>query len=86
MHCWALCEISHSKYTKEPGRLLWPAYAFGDAQFFNSLTKIMVLNFPNDSQAQRASTKYLIPEEIERYLPEDVLGKSLDKFWRVQSH
>ncbi|KAM0794205.1 hypothetical protein BDR22DRAFT_827139 [Usnea florida] len=73
MHYWARCQINIAKHTKEPSRLLWPAYAFGYAQFFNSLTKFMVLNLPNDDKAQNASAKYGIPEEIENHLPEGVL-------------
>ena len=79
MYYWARCEIDHAKHTKEPGRLLWPAYAFGDARFFNSLTKFMVLNLPNDDKAQNASAKYGIPQEIETHLPENVLGMFPDK-------
>lgn len=75
MYYWARCEISGTKHTKEPSRLLWPAYAFGDAQFFNSLTKFMLLNLPNDGKAQSASTKYGIQKEIEDHLPEGVLGR-----------
>lgn len=75
MYYWARCQINLAKHTKEPSRLLWPAYAFGYAQFFNSLTKFMVLNLPNDDKAQNASAKYGIPEEIESHLPEGVLGK-----------
>ena len=55
MHYWARCQIDNAQHTKEPSRLLWPAYAFGYAQFFNSLTKFMVLNLPNDDKAQNAS-------------------------------
>ena len=77
MYYWAKCEIyNNTKHTKEPGRLLWPAYVFHEAQFFNSLTKFMMLNLPNDSQAQTASAKYRISAEIESHLPEGVLGKS----------
>ena len=79
MHYWALSEIRHAEHTKEPCRLLWPAYAFGDAQFFNSFTKFMVLGLPNDSKAQSASARYGIPEDVGKYLPESVLGKSLNK-------
>lgn len=67
---WGRCEIYNTKHTKEPSRLLWPAYAFDEAQFFNSLTKFMMLNLPNDGKAQTASRKYGIPEEIESHIPE----------------
>lgn len=73
MYYWAKCEIYNTKHTKEPSRLLWPAYVFDEAQFFNSLTKFMMLNLPNDGKAQTASTKYSIPEEIESHIPEGVL-------------
>ncbi|CAD6572004.1 MAG: hypothetical protein ASARMPREDX12_004854 [Alectoria sarmentosa] len=73
MYYWARCEINNTKHTKEPSRLLWPAYAFDEAQFFNSLTKFMLLNLPNDGKAQSASAKYGIPKEIENHLPEGVL-------------
>lgn len=76
MYYWAKCEIYNTKHTKEPSRLLWPAYVFDEAQFFNSLTKFMMLNLPNDGKAQTASTKYSIPEEIESHIPEGVLGRS----------
>ena len=76
MYYWARCEIYNTKHTKEPSRLLWPAYAFEEAQFFNSLTKFMMLNLPNDGKAQTASTRYGIPEEIESHIPEGVLGRS----------
>ncbi len=76
MYYWARCEIYNTKHTKEPSRLLWPAYAFEEAQFFNSLTKFMMLNLPNDGKAQTASTKYGIAEEIESHIPEGVLGRS----------
>ena len=79
MYYWAKCEIYNNiKDTKEPGRLLWPAYVFHEAQFFNSLTKFMMLNLPNDSPAQTASAKYSISAEIESHLPEGLLGKCLD--------
>ena len=77
MYYWAKCEIYNTTHTKEPSRLLWPAYAFDEAQFFNSLTKFMMLNLPNDSKAQTASTKYGLPEEIESHIPDGVLGRSL---------
>lgn len=75
MYFWARCEIDCTKHTKEPSRLLWPAYAFGNAQFFNSLTKFMVLNLPNDGKAQSASAKYGVPEEIGNHLPDSILGE-----------
>lgn len=75
MYYWAKCEIYNTRHTKEPSRLLWPAYVFHEAQFFNSLTKFLMLNLPNDGKAQTASQKYGIPKEIERHLPEGVLGK-----------
>lgn len=67
--------MNSTKHTKEPSRLLWPTYAFGDAQFFNSLTKFMVTHLPNDGKAQTASAKYGIPEETENHLPDSLLGK-----------
>ncbi len=76
MYYWAKCEIYNTKHTKEPSRLLWPAYAFEEAQFFNSLTKFMMLNLPNDGKARNASTKYSIPEDIESHIPEGLLGRS----------
>lgn len=79
MYYWARCEIYNTKSTKEPSRLLWPAYAFDEAQFFNSLTKFMMLNLPNDGKAQTASKRYGIPDEIESHLPEGITGKSSDK-------
>ena len=61
--------------TEEHSRLLWPAYVFDDAQFFNSITIFMVTDLPNDGKAQTASEKYGIPEEIENQLPDTLLGK-----------
>ncbi|KAF6225712.1 hypothetical protein HO133_009713 [Letharia lupina] len=49
------------------------SYAFDEAQFFNSLTKFMMLNLPNDGKAQTASRKYGIPEEIESHIPEGLI-------------
>lgn len=76
MYHFAKCEIYNTKHTKEPSRLLWPAYVFDEAQFFNRLTKFMMLNLPNDGKSQTASKKYGIPEEFESHLPEGVLGRS----------
>ena len=76
MYYWAKCEIYNTRHTKEPSRLLWPAYVFDEAQFFNSLTKFMMLNLPNNGEAQTASTKYSITEEVESHIPEGVLGRS----------
>ena len=76
MYYWAKCQIElNIKNTKEPGRLLLPAYVFHEAQFFNSLTKHMMLNLPNDSPAQTASAKYGISAKIVGHLPEGILGK-----------
>ena len=68
--------MNSTKHTKEPSRLLWPAYAFGDAQFFSSLTKFMATQLPNDGKARTAFAKYGIPEEIENHLPHILLGQS----------
>ena len=47
MHYWAKLEImAVRRSTKEPCRLLWPAYVFEEAQFFNNLTKFLVLHLP----------------------------------------
>ena len=67
--------MNSTKHTKEPRRRFWPAYAFGDAQFFKSLTKFIVTHLPNDGKAQTASAKYGIPKEIENHLPDSLLGK-----------
>ena len=76
MHWWAKCEIyKNIKNTEEPARLLWPANVFHEAEFFNSLTKFMMLNLPNDGPAQTASAKYGISAEIVGHLPEGILGK-----------
>ena len=75
MYYWARCEMNNTKNIREPGRLLWPAYAFGDAHFFNGLTRFMVTHLPNDGKAQTASAKYGIPDEIEKHLPDTLLGK-----------
>lgn len=77
MYYWAGFEIDCTKHTKEPSRLLWPAYAFGDAQFFSSLTELMVMNLPNDGKAGSASAKYGLRKQIEKYLPDSLLGRFL---------
>ena len=47
MHYWAKLEIMAVRQnTKEPCRLLWPAYVFEEAQFFNNLTNFLVLHLP----------------------------------------
>lgn len=79
------CEISIPRYRKDqeqPGRLLWPAYAFDDACMFNVLTKSMVMNLPDDGKAQTASARYGIPEEIESHLPDDLLGEFPEKAFK----
>lgn len=73
---WAKLEImAVRQHTEEPCRLLWPAYVFEEAMFFNSLTKFLVLHLPTLQQMDTASQKYKLSEEIESHLPEGMIGK-----------
>ena len=75
LYYWARWEISALVDIKDFCRLLWPAYAFGEAQFFTSLTKRMVLHFPNGEKVTTASAKYGLSEEVESHLPAGVIGE-----------
>ena len=75
MYYWAKCEIFVSKDTEEHARLLSLAYAFDEAIFFHNLTKFLVFHYPNASKVLSTSERYAIREEIENYLPSNLLGK-----------
>ena len=75
MRCWAKLEIMAVRQnTQEPCRLLWPAYVFEEARFFNNLTKFLVLHLPTSGRTDSASQKYMLSEEVECHLPEGMIG------------
>ena len=67
MYYQVKCKILKNR--KELCHLLWTAYAFDKAQFFTSLTKLMVLHLPNSQQISDASEKYGLPKDIGSHLP-----------------
>ena len=77
MHYWAAYQLRMIKVhaMKEPYRLLWPSYVFGDAANFNSLTKYMVLNLPIC-----VLNRNYVPKDAASHLPDGLIGEnSIDR-------